>query len=491
MIHTFAISYGLGLKDANICVRRLNAITQAFKGYLITNFLDIKKKNGHLEFNMPEPLGIKSIKLSKFEDHGGFIQFRICFLIEAEILRTGTDTLDLYYASPEHAKELQTQYAKAIYRLFPGAFAGRPVSLLYDSGFAPKESLITSEEEFEHSGLYSLPYIPLASVSRIDMTFDLVSEDEDHARLLTEMVQKSYYDGWKKIEIEGKSKNPDNTQCYDKVYKSGSRSFSVYYKYDKMCDEAYIDRPNIIQIQEDSKNITRIEMSFKSQNRQNVKSHTWLKVPKDELTLGPLSYLANDQVSFKVFEKEFCGRVGYHPVALKWYKLRELYKQVNKCVRDGKLKKTESNQIKKIARAIGKEGSLKPVKQLINDKKSKKRPCSSGTYRKYRRLAMNNGIMLTPIPDDSMFTELSAVPSFRNYSMLEVGSQFMTTMLPYQPVAETAPELEPVKVIYDAILSFLYERYDQYSNPWNAMIEAAMIPHDDPMYIDYMENTEE
>ena len=81
------------------------------------------------------------------------------------------------------------------------------------------------------------------------MTFDLVSEDEDHARLLTEMVQKSYYDGWKKIEIEGKSKNPDNTQCYDKVYKSGSRSFSVYYKYDKMCDEAYIDRPNIIQIQ--------------------------------------------------------------------------------------------------------------------------------------------------------------------------------------------------------------------------------------------------
>ena len=73
---------------------------------------------------------------------------------------------------------------------------------------------------------------------------------------------------------------------------------------------------------------------------------------------------------------------------------------------------------------------------------------------------MNNGIMLTPIPDDSMFTELSAVPSFRNYSMLEVGSQFMTTMLPYQPVAETAPELEPVNVIYDAILSFLSERYD-------------------------------
>lgn len=475
MIHTFEISYGLSLKDANTCAYRLNELTQAYKdkGYLISNFLDIERKSGRLEFTVPELMGIQNIRLSKFEDRSGYINFRICFMIEAEILRTGIDTLDLFFCSSEHAKELQTQYARAIYKLFPEAFTGRSAPLLYHSGFAPMETY--TEDEFNHGGLFALPYLPLASVRRLDMTFDLVSEDEDHARLLTEMVQKSYYDGHKKIEMEGVSKNPENSLCYDKVYKSGSRSFSVYYKHDKMFDEAYKDRPNIKPIQELSKNVTRVEMSYTSQNRGNVKSLTWLQVPDGELTLGPLSYLANEQVSFSVFNKEFFDRVGYHPVKLKWFKLRELYKQVNKLVRDRKIKKIEGMKIKKLAKAIDNEGSLKPAVTLIKSK-SKRIPCSVGTYRKYRNLAMRNGIMLTPIPKEEKFTELSAMPLFRNYSIWEVGKQYFSYMLPYQSVTESAPELEPVKDMYDAILEFLYGLYDQYVASHNADIEATMIP---------------
>ena len=40
-------------------------------------------------------------------------------------------------------------------------------------------------------------------------------------------------------------------------------------------------------------------------------------------------------------------------------------------------------------------------------------------------------------------------------------------------VTESAPELEPVKDMYDAILSFLYGLYDQYNADNNAKWEAA------------------
>ncbi len=475
MIHTFEVSYGLSLKDANTCVYRLNELTHAYKdkGYLISDFMDVEKKSGRLNFTVPELMGIKNIRMYKFEDRSGYINYRIYFMIEAEIMRTGKDTLDLFFCSSEHAKELQTQYARAIYKLFPEAFTGRSASLLYHSGFAPKETY--TEDEFDHGGLYALPYLPLASVRRLDLTFDLVSEDEEHARLLTEMVQKSYYDGHKKNEIEGESKNPENSLCYDKVYASGSRTFSVYYKYDKMFDEAYKDRSNIKQIQELSKNITRIEMSYTSQNRGNVKSLTWLKVPNGETPLGPLSYLASEQVSFNAFDKEFFGRVGWHPKELKWFKRRELYKEINKLVRNRKIKKTEGMQIKKLAKAIDDEGSLKPVVNLIKSK-SKNLPCSMGTYRKYKNLAMQNGILLTPIPKESKFTELSAMPLFRNFSIWEVTNQDITYLLPYQSVTESAPELEPVKELYDAILSFLYGLYDEYSAYHNNMMKSLYIP---------------
>ena len=480
MIHTFEISYGLSLKYANTCVYRLNELTNEFndKGHFLTNFLDVNKISKPLIFTVPDLPGINSIRLSKHIEGSGYATFRICFNIEAEILRTGTDTLDLYYSSPAHAKELQTQYAKAIFKLFPEAFNKRPALSLYYSGFAPKESY--TEEEKEHSGWYALPYLPLASVRRLDLTFDLESEDEDHARLLTEMVTKSYYDGHKKIEKDGVSKNPEKHPCHDKIQRSKSRGFSSYYKHDRMFDEAYADRANIKQMQKDSKTISRIEMSYTSNNRVNVKSLTWLDVPSDEMTLGPLPYLANEQDSLNAFDTEYNGRIGYNEDNcnnLRWFKLHDLYKEVNQRVKAGIFKAKEGAQIKKLARIIDKEGSLKPVKNLINGKKTRQRPCSPATYRKYRKLAMNNGIMLVPIPKDSKFSTLSAVPSFRNYDLGGVGSQATTHMSPYQSISNyDAQELEPVKDLYDAILSFLYGKYDQYADNHNKDINAALIP---------------
>ena len=158
MIHTFQISYGLGLEHANTCAYRLKELTGAFEGWQIREFLDIKKKSGYLIFRVPELVGINTVKLVKYEDRYLGVTFRIYFHIEAEILRTGTDTLDLFFASPEHAKQLQTQYAKAIFNLFgTEPFTGRPASQLYNTDFAPRDSYLPDEFENYNGGLYSLP----------------------------------------------------------------------------------------------------------------------------------------------------------------------------------------------------------------------------------------------------------------------------------------------------------------------------------------------
>ena len=49
--------------------------------------------------------------------------------------------------------------------------------------------------------------------------------------------------------------------------------------------------------------------------------------------------------------------------------------------------------------------------------------------------------------------------------------------MPYQSISNyDAQELEPVKDLYDAILSFLYDKYDQYADNHNKNMNALRIP---------------
>lgn len=506
MIHTFQISYELSLSDAATCAWALNRrLPKPKPPKYITDFLDIKKKSGYQIFVIPDLTGIRTIEMVKYEDHRDGIKFRIYFQIEAEVLRTGTETLDLYTCSPEHAKQLQTQYAKAIYSLFGAeAFSGRPASLLYTSGFAPRESY--AEEEYqEHSGLFSLGYLPFASIKRIDFTYDVVRSSPDDAKLFAYMALQSYYDGRKKQEKKGEQRNPEASkkECFDKEYASGSKGFSIYYKYDELKDPEFNNRPNIAQVREDARNIVRIELPNFNPDRTKIKSFTWLQVPDDSLPLGPLSYLANEQVPYIAFIKEYCYRVGNGP-DLKWYKRRELKERVNELKQQHLLSENEANKIIKISQAIAQGRSQRyshPLAKAITAFKEngeiilhKKRDpitkeqvlekfkCSIATYRKYRDLAIRNGIMLVTIPDSAKFKELSALTVLRNFDHIETGLQLTTHMLPYQSITESAPEMEPVKDLYDAILSFLYSRYDEYAESHNADIEAVKIYPGDPRY---------
>ena len=488
MIHTLQISYGITLKVANTCTYRLNERTHKYdeKMYMITNYLDKdQKKLGHLVFKVSEFPGIKSVTMVKYVDHDDNLKYRIYFLIEAEILRTGIDTLDLFFCSPEHAKQLQTQYAKAIYSLFPESFTGRPASQLSNTNFAPKDSYLPDEYENFNGGLYSLPYLPLASIRRIDFTFDYESKDEEHARLFTEMAGISYYDGHKKNEKAGKNPNEHSQEkCYDIEYASGLRGFSVYYKYDKMASKAYDDRPNIIPIRAQSRNITRIEMPIKSPNRKTLRSLTTLRIPSDGIPLGPLPYLANEQVTINLFSMEFIGRVGNYE-NLKWLTRDDFDKHVNELMRDKTISKTVGSGMIKMSQKISKHGSInKYVKALKeynvsirgkNIKKKDRKYPSIGTFFNYKKIAMRNHLMLTTIPASRSLKELSLSLLLRNYDFDDLNSVITTYMLPYESVMESAPGLEPVKDLYDAILSFLYGKYDEYNASWNSKIEESSI----------------
>lgn len=506
MIHTLEISYELSVTDAATCAWALNKrLPEPKLPKYITEFLDVNKKSGYQIFVIPELTGIRWIKLTKHENRDSGVTFRIYFLIEAEVLRTGKETLDLYTCSPEHFKELQTQYARAIFNLFGAeAFAGRPASLLYSTGFAPRESY--AEEEYqEHSGLFSLGYLPFGSVKRIDFTYDVVRSSPEDANLFAYMAQQSYYDGQKKQEKKGKQRNPEASEkdCVDKEYASGSRKFSVYYKYNEINDPKYDNRPNIARVREDARNIVRIELPNFSPGRTKVKSFTWLCVPDNAMTLGPLPYLANEQVPYIAFFKEYGEHVGNGP-DLKWYNRRALKSRINTLVNQHRISAHAKTMMIKISQAISQGRSqrfshslgkaitaFKENGEIVlhrqRDKITKEQiletfKCTYSQYKRHRDLAIKNGVMLVTIPDSAKCEELSALTVLRNYDPGLLKTQITSHMLPYRSITESAPEMEPVKDLYDAILEFLYGLYDQYMEGHNADFEAAKIYPGDPRY---------
>lgn len=505
MIHTFEVSYELELPDVITCVQRLNERTQAYNRYWLTNFFNIEKSSKSLIFVVPELAGILKIEVKKHRFRNSNTVFRIYFLIEAEVLRTGINTLDLFFCSSVHAKELQAQYAKAIYDLFPEAFTGRPALSLYYSDFADKKSY--TDEEKEHSGLYSLPYLALASVKRLDFTYDVQLNTPEEAQLFLYMVGQSYYDSRKKTEKKGKNRNPDsNEKCYDKGFQNGTRDFNTYNKHNKLMDPVYDDRPNIKQMRVHSRNVVRIEMPITKFDRVKVKSMTWLKLSDDAIPLGPLPYLATEQVPYNQLHKEYYNHIGYinydgiddYP-DLNWFRRDILKTRLNKLVRKKEITrdaeyymlkisqaisqgrcKNDSNNLKKAIDAFKEDGRI-----VLHKKRNKNKEqvpetfnCTYDQYKYYRDLAMKKGLMLVTIPDSKKTKQLSTqLRTLRNFAYTDLGGQLTTRMLPYQSISEyDAPELEPVKGLYDDILSFLYGLYDECAAQWNSKMEEALIP---------------
>ena len=193
--------------------------------------------------------------------------------------------------------------------------------------------------------------------------------------------------------------------------------------------------------------------------------------------------MASEQVTARLFEKEFIHRVGNFK-DLRWLTRDGFDEIINKKMRAKEISKTVGNGLIKMSQAVSKRGSLKKYvdalkkyNESIQGKKIKKKDRkfpSLGTFFNYKKTAMLKGLMLPTIPANRSLKELPVKLTFRSFDLDELNWVIATYMLPYQSVTESAPELEPVKDLYDAILKFLYELYDQYNADNNAQWEAAI-----------------
>jgi len=159
--------------------------------------------------------------------------------------------------------------------------------------------------------------------------------------------------------------------------------------------------------------------------------------------------------------------------------------KVKGLIRDGTLNNHKGQTIIKLTAAISKRGSLntyitalkkyqeKRAKNKEKYKNEKKQFLTLKAFMDYRKLAIQNGIMLATIPAKHGIDELSAYLNLRNFDFSEVTWQLIRYMLPYHSITEEAPEMEPVKDTYDSIMEFLYSRYDQYNAEFTAMAEEA------------------
>lgn len=518
MVHTFEILYIMNQRAATYCAFKLNQKACAYKidkrskeekrmtRAEIRAFLrqiHIRKKYECIKFKGFSIPGIHQMNLLKYKEAPG--NYFLYIMIEPEVLLTGENTLDVFVCSAPNVKQLQTNYAEAIYTLFPKAFEGRPP--LSQVRFHDQKRV--HPDEWKNWGLYNTPYLPLAITSRIDFCADYKLEN---AALYVEMISKSYYRSRKK-NVKLKNLNPfSEDKSHDTLFYDKTSGFCIYDKGNKMWSHDYDNMHNIAQIREDAKDVIRIERPFYKVSKQKLLSLTGLPIPKAEegseapLTLGPLLLMYDERVGLKTLFKEylscvlgikrteFISYMQNHP-DFKWVSLKRFVREMDRLYEAGRITKQRHDTVLKMAYATSAARSVARAAQN----------CDNGTHiwwghdeegKKisilYRRSAENFrgtwktmnelGMMLLRIPaektvlgvekNDWNAKELDANFIFNiESSMVDIGTMLEEEQsnhfdfLPYRFVNNrglgTSDPLE-IRQNYEDILRTLYLRLQKY-----------------------------
>ncbi len=385
MIHTFEILYILNRRAAAYCTYRLNKYVNASDRYSTTDihrFLRIRpqlRRNcAGLHFKGLRIPGILQIDLLKYKDAPG--SYFIYITIEPEVLLTGENTINVYYCSIANSKQLQTNYAKAIYTLFPKAFEGRP--FISQVRFHDQKEI--HPDDFKLGNLFMLPFLPLSILSRIDFC---VNYKLDNAALYVEMIKKSYYNSRKK-NITFRNLNPfSEDKSHDTLFYDKTSGFCIYDKFNKMMDPAKDNMHNIDEIREEAKDVIRIERPFYKITKEKLFSMTGLRVPVAEegkeapLKLGPLPLLYDESDGLKTIFREYLESVlgikrnlvkeymqNHHD--FKWVSLKRFVREMDRLYEAGQITKQRHDTVLKMAYATS---EAKSVKRSIEN-------CHAGTH---------------------------------------------------------------------------------------------------------------
>lgn len=517
MIHTFEILYILNRRAATYCAFKLNQrVNTAEKksNVEIRRFLrtiHIRRNSEGIRFKGLRIPGIHEMDLLKMKNAPG--SFFLYIMIEPEVLLTGENTLDVFFCSIPNAKHLQSKYAQAIFELFPKAFEGRPP--LQQVRFHDQPEI--HEDEWKLGGLFMIPYLALALISRIDFC---ANYKLDNASLYVEMVRKSYYHPRRK-NVKFKNLNPyselkgNDTLFYDKT--SG---FCIYDKGSKMWSHGYDRMHNIAQIREEAENVIRIERPFYKVTKTKLMRLTGLKIPEARvceeapLKLGPMPFLIDEGSGLKTIFDEYkqcvlgIKRTKLHEYDIvnrqefKWVSTKRFLREMDRLLEEKQIRQQWHDTVLKMAYATSEARSVKRGMHNCNvgthiywgqDEEGNKIRIpyqrSSGSFYDTWQRMHELGMMLFRIPneryvegqsdievdEEGHVQELDANFIFDVNNMVSIGIDLKDTpvtsgfhFLPYKVVRgyDTPDPLE-VRHNYAEILSILYQRL------WNYIENSA------------------
>ena len=328
MIHTFECYFPLNRRSTEYCLFNLNRIAREYgpqngrpryySDGLINEFLDgnLNRLVYSMEFLY---LGLHQIKFTKMRISDHTASYYIYFRIEPEIIMTRRYSLNLFQCNAHNYDALQSRFGEIVYRLFPRAIEHRPMegSIIdclsederryvrnLESGYYMQQLDSSDLELYRYRHLYSLPYLGLARISRVDYTADFYCE---HPDLFMELAKKSYVDNDVK-----KRKLYLNKGNYLAAYNKNVDGFLIYGKQKKYMLPRFDDKPNIAELRQAAANVMRIEYVFKSRDRSTQLKLTKLCLPRK----GAVTYVSTPSL---------CGMMPYIIQDLGTSRLRDNY----------------------------------------------------------------------------------------------------------------------------------------------------------------------
>ncbi len=329
MIHTFEIYYPLNRRSAVYCVANLNRIAREygpqngkpryFSDAYVHEFLDgnLNSLIYHTEFLF---LGLHHIKFTKKPITASSALYFIYFRIEPEVFITHNYSLNLFQCNENNYDALQSRFGEVVYQIFPKAIEHRPLEgSIIDCLPDEEERRYARDLEFRYDlqqlnrdelefyrfrYIYSILYLGLAKIARVDYTADFHCEYPD---TFIKLVRRSYVDHDRK-----KRKLYLNNDNYLAAYHKTVDGFVIYGKQKKYMLSRYDEKPNIEQLRQAAANVIRIEYVWKCRDRKKQIQFTRLNLP----ARGQITYVSTPSL---------CGMMPYIIQDIGAGKLREEY----------------------------------------------------------------------------------------------------------------------------------------------------------------------
>lgn len=353
MIDTAELLYSFSQPEARVL---LSMLIIPYGKEKKDNFLDVDGDYHYLPNPRREQLDAVNPGILKFglsHDSDGTYYLRI--VIHLESLLECKRSNRLYVATNRNNQLLRDAYALAMFTLFPGINAYKPIYKKEEDwavGFVMKE--IDYEEAFfnevnnSNNSIGKIPYLWLSKVKKIDFSVNLcVADKEKYLRY----AKKTFFAGGKLKQRAFKGNN--NVYGYN-----SSRSVLLYDKALKYQDVGIGDNA----LAEEASNVVRYEVRIKPNKEKTIKLCGLVKdaIGDGETLCGLLPWL-NEDIAWQILEDNYKQHIGTG----KWVNRYSF----NKTIDASKYSTEMKGKLKRLGELVGQSKSVRyALEQFIRGK---------------------------------------------------------------------------------------------------------------------------